>query len=387
MPAKKRIRTSYPGVYYISGKSKKSGKPERIYYIRYRKDGKLIEEKTGRQFQDKMTPAKAAEIRIKCMEGRRLSRRRKPAATTLQKTVDPALSIKGHAQDNGTKKLLEEKWFLFTESATEGFALFDSNFCLVEANTAAMELLPPGSKKEDMIGKHISDIMPETKVMGLIEDGKFITAYEKLEDVLKTGKSFNVEDQVPTPQIFGEDVHLNLKAFKVGTGLGVIVTDITERKRGERKLKKREAELGIKAKDLEEINTALRVLLKKREEDKTELEKKVMFNIKKLIRPHLEKLIKSRLEQRQLTQLEIIESNLNDIITPLMPHSDDKLLKLTPIEIQVVNLVKQGKTTKEIADLFNLSTKTIDFHRDNIRNKLGIKNKKINLRSFLLTTD
>ncbi|MBW2022325.1 MAG: site-specific integrase [Deltaproteobacteria bacterium] len=72
MPAKKRNKTRYPGVYWIEGTGP-NGKPERIYYIVYRKNGKLIEEKAGRQYQDDMTPARAARLRAERMEGKDLS--------------------------------------------------------------------------------------------------------------------------------------------------------------------------------------------------------------------------------------------------------------------------------------------------------------------------
>jgi integrase len=73
MPSKQRVKTIYPGVTYIFGKSVSDGKPEKIYYVRYRKNGKEIEEKAGRQFQDSMTPAKAAQIRAFRINGKQLS--------------------------------------------------------------------------------------------------------------------------------------------------------------------------------------------------------------------------------------------------------------------------------------------------------------------------
>lgn len=73
MPAKKRIKTQYPGVYYVESKAVGSNRPERIYYIIYRKNGKLIEEKAGRQYQDDMTPARAATLRGKKIEGGKLT--------------------------------------------------------------------------------------------------------------------------------------------------------------------------------------------------------------------------------------------------------------------------------------------------------------------------
>ncbi len=75
MPAKKRHKTDYPGVYYIEGKAAGGKRPEKIYYIMYRKDGKLIEEKAGRQYQDDMTPARASGVRIRRIEGKQLSNR------------------------------------------------------------------------------------------------------------------------------------------------------------------------------------------------------------------------------------------------------------------------------------------------------------------------
>ena len=74
MPTLKRKKTNYPGVFYIEGTSPATGKPEKIFYIRYRKAGKMIEEKAGRQFQDDMTPARAAIIRGERSAGKRLSR-------------------------------------------------------------------------------------------------------------------------------------------------------------------------------------------------------------------------------------------------------------------------------------------------------------------------
>jgi integrase len=88
MPSLKRIKTDYPGVYYIMGKAVATGKPERIYYIRYRKDGKAIDEKVGRQFQNDMTPAKAARIRTNRIEGRDLTNAEKREAQEAAKEAE-----------------------------------------------------------------------------------------------------------------------------------------------------------------------------------------------------------------------------------------------------------------------------------------------------------
>jgi DNA-binding NarL/FixJ family response regulator len=155
----------------------------------------------------------------------------------------------------------------------------------------------------------------------------------------------------------------------------------------EQRVEERTQELRLKSESLEEMNTALKVLLKKREEDKNELEEKVIYNVKEMVQPFLEKLGRTRLDDRQRTFLEILESNLNDIVAPFAKKLSTRYLNLTPSEIQIANLVKHGKTTKEIAELLHLSTRTIESHRDSIRKKLGIKNQKANLRTHLMSFD
>jgi PAS domain S-box-containing protein len=159
--------------------------------------------------------------------------------------------------------------------------------------------------------------------------------------------------------------------------------DITERKMAEEVLKKREHELEMKSQSIEEANTALKVLLKHREEDKATLEEQVLANVKKLVLPYIEKLKGARLDGSQKLHVEIIEAHLNDIVSPFLRSLSSAYLSLTPREIEVATLVKEGKTTKEITRLLNISTTAVDFHRKNLRSKFGIKSKKTNLRSFL----
>ncbi|TRZ90365.1 DNA-binding response regulator [bacterium] len=159
--------------------------------------------------------------------------------------------------------------------------------------------------------------------------------------------------------------------------------DITARKIAEESLQKREAELKAKSEGLEEANTALKVLLKHREEDKATLEEQVLGNVKKLVFPYLSELKQTKLNNAQMAHVETIEEHLRDIVSPFLRTLSSSYLNLTPRETQIAALVKDGKTTKEITDLLNISATAVDFHRKNLRSKFGIKNKNTNLRTYL----
>jgi DNA-binding CsgD family transcriptional regulator len=161
--------------------------------------------------------------------------------------------------------------------------------------------------------------------------------------------------------------------------------EITALKLTEEALKKSQAELFEQKQSLEEANIALKVLLKQREADKLELEKKVLTNVKDLVLPYVEKLKNSRLKPKDRTLVEIVETHLNDVISPLLQRFANAKIILTPQEMRVAGLVKDGKTSKEIADILHVSETTVNFHRKNLRVKFGLTNQRTNLRSYLLS--
>lgn len=155
----------------------------------------------------------------------------------------------------------------------------------------------------------------------------------------------------------------------------------------ENQVRARTSELRKTNETLREVNTALNVLLKKREEDKESFKENVLTNIKELMLPYIEKLKKSRLKESQRTLVDIMESNLDTIASPLISRLSSRYLNLTPTEVRVAHFVRDGKTNKEIAELMNLSLGTILTHRHHVRRKLGLRNKKVNLRTHLLSLE
>jgi len=200
------------------------------------------------------------------------------------------------------------------------------------------------------------------------------------------------EGQVLEAQVITKDgeirdvaIKANIFEIKGKKFLQGIFRDITERKRTEKALQKREVELEAQSNHLQEVNTALKVLLKQREEDRSDLEEKVLSNVKQLVSPHLQRLKNSGLDTNQRSLVSILESNLDNIVSSFTSKLSLKSVGLTPMEIRIADLVKEGQTNKEMGKILYLSPNTVKFHRYNLRNKLGLKNKKINLRSHLLS--
>jgi two-component system sensor histidine kinase UhpB len=129
------------------------------------------------------------------------------------------------------------------ESATDAFTLWDSELNLIEINQAGIASFPPGTKKEEVIGQNLQQMVSSGRI-------------EKYLEVVKTGKPLVIEDAISSSK-FGSK-YMDMRAFKVGQGLGIIVRDVTDRKRAEEELRHYSERLRSMAKQLSEVEESLR---------------------------------------------------------------------------------------------------------------------------------
>lgn len=275
-------------------------------------------------------------------------------------------------------RLSEQKYRELFEHANDIIFILDFDGRIQSCNAAAANTY--GYEPQQLLGLNIEALLDRDHLPVMRE---FIR--RKVEGI-----------DVQNPQEFlthtrdGEAVWVEVNARIVSendrpVAVHGIARNITDRKKMEEALRKRERELEEKSRNLEDANTALKVLLKRREEDRTELEEKVICNTRELILPYIENLKITPVDSHQRNQLAILERHINEIISPFLRTLSSKHPNLTPMEIKVVTFIREGRTTKEIADLLNVSARTVDVHRDNIRKKMGLKNRKANLRSHLLS--
>ena len=136
---------------------------------------------------------------------------------------------------------------------------------------------------------------------------------------------------------------------------------------------------------IDRIRTALDVLLERRNREKAEIYAKLYANIKKNVLPLIEGIANESLSTKSRTYLSIIKSNLEQIVSSTTNVKALSAHNFTPTEMHIIELIKKGKQSKEIADLLNVSVATISFHRNNIRIKLGLNKRRKNLFSYLKT--
>lgn len=261
----------------------------------------------------------------------------------------------------------EKRYQILIDSTSEGVFLKDQWLRYVIVNEQFRRFFT--NKKSEIIGRTVYDLLPAHIAD---EIGRADTkALESSSMVIREQAMYERVYEIRTFPVRLED---NTR------GVGGFVIDITERKK---------VEEGLKAKsiNLEEVNAALRVLLKQREQDRSEMEDKILGNLKSIVLPYLEKLKMGKLDEEQRFYLDTLETNLGNIASDFVQKLIRTYSNFTPTEIKVASLLRNGMTVKEIAKMSGVSDNAIHHHRQNVRNKLGLTRQKINLKTYLMSLD
>ena len=302
----------------------------------------------------------------------------------------------------------EERYRAILENASDAIVLADEQGNVIEVNRMAEGLL--GYTREELLQMHYTQLHPMTELERTVAAFKDIVQNGQgdLKNgaiLRKDGTGIPVDITANAIEYSGNRVlqasfrdisaHKNTKEVlerlvrertaELSAKNKQLAEEVKEHKRTEVALRNKTKQMQLNSNKLQELNTALKVLLKQREEDKRDLEEKVLANVKELLIPYLEELKKGRMDARSEMQVSILEANLNNIISPFTHRLSSKYAGFTPREIQVANLIRQGKSTKDIARYVGVSESAINLYRHSIRNKLGLVSRKINLRSHLMT--
>jgi len=256
-------------------------------------------------------------------------------------------------------------------ATTDTALLIDLKGYAVAANTVTARRL--GTSLDQLLGTCTYDLMPPS----LAKSRK-----AKADRVVKTGKPHRLEDE-RRGIIFDSTIYPVFDEQGTVSQLAIYGKDITKRVKAYRELEEKEKDLEEKTSLLYDANTALKIMLQKSSENRKEVEEEILTVLKKRIAPYISKLKQCNLDMEMRDCVSMLESNLRDIVSPFYRELSFEYINLTPKEIEIANLIRENKTTKQISSLLKVSKGTINHHRNNIRNKLEIKNKKTTLKSYL----
>lgn len=180
------------------------------------------------------------------------------------------------------------------------------------------------------------------------------------------------------PVRFLEEEKQLLKA--IAELLGAII----DKKEAEISLRRTTHELREQAAELQNKNIALKEIISQVELERKALQDQMRMNIELTVLPLLGKMQASETPPEDWkTYLHVVRQNLEDVTSSFSSKVSDGRVRLSPREVEVCNLIRNGLSNKQIAELMRISLLTVERHRHNIRKKLGIDNQKVNLASFL----
>jgi PAS domain S-box-containing protein len=246
-------------------------------------------------------------------------------------------------------------------------------------------------KAGEIIGLEPERIVADVwSVFRLIPAEDLKQVFKAIEESARTMTDYRMDHRIVRPD--GTTVWLRAQGTPNAAPNGevtwnAVAIDVTDSKASDERFRAAHTELEQRVRertaDLKRLTSALEVLLEHREEEIRKLETQAAENYHLLVKPYVDRLRNSYLDADQEELVLLLEKNFNQIFAPLERRMSSELAALTPTEIQVAHLIRDGKKTKEISKLLNSSLATVSFHRHNIRTKLGLVGHTQNLRTYL----
>lgn len=249
------------------------------------------------------------------------------------------------------------------DAVTEPMALLDASRNVLALNKALAESM--GKTPREVVGTPIDAHVNPELIAGTKEHADF---------VMRTGKPVQFVSE-RDGRYFEDDLYPVFNGGGKAAGVVWYAKDVTAYRQAQ-------SELEAKSRYLKETNAALQVLLDQRDLYKKEVEDHVLSNAEQLILPAVEKLRAYGLSGEVRAFLDVVEAGVKEIVSPFTKRL--AAYRFTPRELEVISLVREGRSAKEIAGLLSVCTGVVDTHKHHIRKKLGIGNAKGNLRSHLL---
>ena len=331
--------------------------------------------------------------------------------TKFEGSAAAAIDITGQKELENKKQESEEKYRLLIETMTDGIAIHDGSGMLTFVNDRTCEIL--GYSRDELIGHSALKFVDKNNQISLKKQMKLrlkgIQNPYEIEFKKKNGHNIPV---IISPQILSDQQGNYRGSFGVITDISKqkqaeqdlkkyqehleelvekrtaklkkiniqLQNEIQERKKSEIKLMESDKTLQMQKLFLEEKNIALQEIISQIESEKRRTSEQIQMNAELLIFPILENLKQNK---GNLEAANLIQHHLEELCSQFGSKISSPHLKLTPRELEICNMIKAGLYSKEISKLLNISTRTVEKHRRNIRHKLGISKKRYNLTSYL----
>lgn len=293
--------------------------------------------------------------------------------------------IRGYLFDNTAAKKAEQalrdaeaRYRGLIEFLPDAVIVSGADERIVFANPAAARLIG-GSGPEALVGRSVfeffhasSHATVRARSQAALTEG--VAGPAERRRVMRSDQSVLDVDTAVTPiQFDGQPCLLRVNR------------DVTARVQAEDELLRKDREISLQLGKIEKLNAALTALLEHREQENQRHLAGLHTTLEQLVLAHVETLKATPLTPDQKILIEVIEANLRNVAASFVRQLDAWKLQLTPTEVQVADLVRLGKRNKEIARLLHVSPSAIAFHRNNLRGKLGLTGRPVNLVSYLRT--